>query len=63
VIRERMEARQGHFFKPEMLAGQLSALEKPEADEDFFEADIRHSPNELARDVVRELANASTVQT
>ena len=63
VIRERMEARQGHFFKAEMLAGQLSALEKPEADEDFIEADIRHSPDELVRNVVRELSNASTVQT
>jgi len=63
VIRERMEARQGHFFKAEMLAGQLSALEKPEADEDFIEADIRHSPDELVRNVVRELSNASSVQT
>ena len=44
VIRGRLEARQGHFFKAEMLDGQLSVLERPEADEDFVEADIRHSP-------------------
>lgn len=63
VIRERMEARQGHFFKAEMLAGQLSAHEKPEADEDCVEADIRLSPDELVRNVVREPANKSTMRT
>ena len=63
VIRARMETRQGHFFKAEMLDGQLCALERPEADEDFVEADIRHSPGELVRTVVRALSNASTVQT
>jgi carbohydrate kinase (thermoresistant glucokinase family) len=63
VIRERMDARQGHFFKAEMLAGQLSALEKPGADEDCVEVDIRLSPDELVRNVVRELANTSTMRT
>ena len=63
VIRARMGARQGHFFKAEMLDGQLYALERPEADEAFVEADIRHSPGELLRTVVRDLSNASTVQT
>jgi gluconokinase len=59
VIRGRLEARQGHFFKAEMLDGQLSVLERPEADEDFVEADIRHSPSELVRIVVRALSDAS----
>ena len=46
-----------------MLDGQLYALERPEADEAYVEADIRHSPDEIVRTVVRELSNASTVQT
>jgi gluconokinase len=60
VIRARMEARPRHFFKAEMLDGQLSALEAPEADEDFVAADIRQTPGEIVEAVVRTLSNAFT---
>jgi gluconokinase len=59
VIRARMEARAGHFFKAEMLDGQLSAIEAPEADEDFVEADIRQTPGEIVEAVVHTLSGAS----
>jgi carbohydrate kinase (thermoresistant glucokinase family) len=55
VIRARMEGRPGHFFKAEMLDGQLSAIEAPEADEDFVEADIRRTPEDIVEGVVRTL--------
>ena len=59
AVIERLEARQGHFFKAPMLDGQLSVLERPEADEDFVEVDIGHSPAELVRIVVRALSDVS----
>jgi len=33
VLRQRLEARQGHFMKANMLASQLAALDPPTADE------------------------------
>ncbi|MCC7406846.1 MAG: gluconokinase [Phycisphaeraceae bacterium] len=33
VLRQRLEARRGHFMKADMLASQLAALEPPTADE------------------------------
>ncbi|MEX0425547.1 gluconokinase [Providencia rettgeri] len=44
VIEERLKARKGHFFKPEMLKSQFDALQEPGADEpDVQVIDIRPS--------------------
>ena len=42
-----------------MLDGQLSALEAPEADENFVAADIRQTPGEIVEAVVRTLLTHS----
>ena len=34
VIRERLEARKGHYFPPALLASQFADLEPPTAEED-----------------------------
>ncbi|WP_272676730.1 gluconokinase [Providencia huaxiensis] len=44
VIEDRLKARKGHFFKPEMLKSQFDALQEPGADEpDVQVVDIRPS--------------------
>lgn len=44
VIEERLKARKGHFFKPEMLKSQFDTLQEPGADElDVQVVDIRPS--------------------
>lgn len=47
VIAERLKARKGHFFKPEMLKTQFATLEIPQADE----------PDVLAVDIAQPLAD------
>ncbi|MGG4610022.1 gluconokinase [Providencia sp. Me31A] len=44
VIEERLKARKGHFFKPEMLKTQFATLEEPTAAEtDVHVVDIRQT--------------------
>ena len=44
VIEERLRARRGHFFKPEMLKSQFEALQEPnEQETDAYAIDIRPS--------------------
>jgi gluconokinase len=53
LILGRMEARQGHFMKPEMLRSQFAALEPPTH---AHVADITKSPDEIVADIRRALA-------
>lgn len=46
LIARRLAERQGHFFRPELLASQLGALEPPQ---DVLEADITPPPEAVAR--------------
>lgn len=46
LIARRLARRQGHFFRPELLASQLGALEPPQ---DVLEADITPPPEAVAR--------------
>jgi gluconokinase len=46
LIARRLAQRQGHFFRPELLASQLEALETPQ---DVLEADITPPPEAVAR--------------
>lgn len=52
LIHDRLEHRQGHFMKAEMLAGQLAALEPPE---DAIRVDVAASPEEIVKEIRRRL--------
>lgn len=52
VLRARLESRQGHFFKADMLASQLADLEPPA---NAIVADIRLPPAELTREILAAL--------
>ena len=54
-IAERLAARKGHFFKPNMLDSQLAALEEPSADERVITVEIDHTPSEIVSFVIAEL--------
>lgn len=48
TIEERLMARKGHFFKPEMLKSQFDALEEPnEQEQDVRIVDIRQSLDDV----------------
>ncbi|WP_272522288.1 gluconokinase [Providencia sp. PROV202] len=48
VIEERLRARRGHFFKPEMLKSQFDTLQEPDTQEaDAYAVDIRPALNEV----------------
>ncbi|HEX8456723.1 MAG TPA: gluconokinase [Pyrinomonadaceae bacterium] len=46
LIRERLDARRGHFMRPEMLDSQFAALEEPERE---LHIDIAAAPSEIVR--------------
>jgi gluconokinase len=52
LIRERLRRRRGHFMRPEMLDGQLEALEEPGPG---FDVDISSTPDELVSVIRRRL--------
>jgi gluconokinase len=49
VLKERMEKRQGHFMKAQMLDSQFDALEPPEGEEDVVVVPLDASPAEQLR--------------
>lgn len=53
LILERMNQREGHFMKPEMLKSQLATLEKPT---NAVEIDIAKSPAAIVAEIRRSLA-------
>ena len=56
LIKRRMEARQAHFMKAEMLVSQFNTLERPAADEqDVYTVDIELPIEELVADIQRHL--------
>lgn len=46
LIRDRLQARRGHYFDPALLASQFAALEEPEG---LLTVDVTADPEELAR--------------
>ncbi|RBP46353.1 gluconate kinase (SKI family) [Roseimicrobium gellanilyticum] len=54
LIASRLNARKGHFFKPELLDSQFAALEEPEAGEAIV-VDISGTPEEIVQEVLRVL--------
>jgi gluconokinase len=58
LIARRMAARQGHFFKLELLESQFEALEEPGPDEDVIAVPILDSPSDVVRAILSQ-ANLS----
>jgi gluconokinase len=52
LIRERLEARKGHYMKAGLLESQFAALEEPE---DALTVDIDDSPDSIADSILRRL--------
>jgi gluconokinase len=52
LLFERMNARQGHFFKKDMLQSQLDTLEPLQSDEHGFTIDVAGSETEIANEVL-----------
>jgi carbohydrate kinase (thermoresistant glucokinase family) len=52
LIRSRLQRRDGHFMKVDMLAGQFAALEEPS---DAIVADVSQSPERIVQGVLDEL--------
>jgi len=55
LLRTRIQARAGHFMKPEMLDSQLSALEPLQDDEPGFSVDIAPRPDQIVDEILRGL--------
>ncbi len=56
LIRQRMEARSGHYFTPAMLESQFAALEEPGPDEtDILTVDIGQSLGEVVETILRRM--------
>jgi gluconate kinase len=47
-----LAAREGHFFKPNMLDTQFAALEEPGPDENVIIVPIDHTPNEIVTAII-----------
>jgi len=52
VIFDRMKLREGHYMPPELLDSQFEALEEPK---NALVVDIRHAPEEIAKQIVNKL--------
>jgi carbohydrate kinase (thermoresistant glucokinase family) len=50
-IAERLAARVGHFFKPQLLDSQFELLEEPDADEQVIAVSIADSPSEIVAEI------------
>lgn len=51
TLQRRLETRHGHFFRPELLASQLEALEEPK---NALSIDISDDPGSLVRRIEQE---------
>lgn len=53
LIRQRLSAREGHFFPAELLASQFRDLEPPGADEQAVEAAVDDTPEAVVERLLR----------
>ena len=60
LIRERLEARKGHYMKAGLLESQFAALEEPE---DALSVDIDDSPNSIADSILCRLQESPARKT
>ena len=61
LIRSRLAARRGHFMPPALLESQFAQLEEPRADEKPIKADITAAPEAVVAQILRDLAQRSTM--
>jgi gluconokinase len=54
LIRQRLQARHGHFFKPELLASQFKTLEEPSGD--VLRIDVDQTPEAIVEEIIHQLA-------
>jgi gluconokinase len=54
LIQQRLEARHGHFFQPELLASQFQTLEEPSGD--VLRVDIDQTPEAIVEEIIHGLA-------
>jgi carbohydrate kinase (thermoresistant glucokinase family) len=59
LILQRMQARPGHFFQPEMLESQFAALEEPQH---AWVVDIDKSPEAIVNEIVRRLEDETGIR-
>jgi gluconokinase len=52
IIRQRLQARKGHFMDPSLLPSQLEILEPPD---DAIQVDVAASPEQIAQEIMRRL--------
>lgn len=54
LIEERLKARKGHFFKPQMLVTQFETLEEPtDAEKDVYEIDISATLDDVIENTIK----------
>jgi gluconokinase len=58
LIAERMVARQGHFFRAELLDSQFADLEPPVPDEGILTVEVTADPPEIVEEILIGLARA-----
>lgn len=56
VLRERMNAREGHFMSPSLLDSQLATLENPAIDERAISVDIDQETGIIVDEIIRQLS-------
>ena len=60
LIKQRLEARQGHFMKPDMLDSQFATLEEPDSTEtDIITVEITLSKEALVESVMHQMKKHS----
>lgn len=55
LILERMQSRDAHYMKPEMLRSQFEALEEPQG---VLTEDVSRPPGEIVRDILEAIQNS-----
>ena len=55
LIRQRLEARQGHYMKAALLASQFQALEEPKPSEEVLAVDASQQPQTIVETIERKL--------
>jgi len=55
LIRQRMEARRGHFMPASLLDSQFATLEEPQADEQPLIVSVAGTPEEIVAEIISRL--------
>ena len=60
LIRRRLEARHGHFFRPELLASQFKTLEEPH---EVFTVNVDQPPEDIVKIIMDHLGLAPSTKS